>query len=450
MNLRSRVDATRRLIEHRIWQPEGPEMAAFSPRIQRWLRIGILAAHNFFADQCLLRAASLTLVFLFSLAPALAVGFSVAKGFGEQQKVRPMIERALRISSAADGTDDASNSMRHMLDGIFGYIDRANAGAMGVIGMALMLYAAYSLLAAIERAMNDIWRVRKRRTVVRRVVDYVAVLFIFPLLLVLTSLLTVALQKGPVHDAILRYIPSVAVSLLGGGLALIFALAAFWFLYYFFPNTRVKPRSALVGAVVAALLWQALQFGYMWFQVGVVNANAIYGAFAAVPVFILWLQFAWLAVLFGAEVSHAHASEKEWEYAGLRFTPSQRYREKLALGAMAISSRAFLAGQPAPDCEAIARRLGAPMRLTRQALDDLASARLLSQVTPTEGYQPARPLERITVGQVLRAVREMGQDSALTDEKLRQLGLARLADYAGQEEQALGTTMAEVAEKEKG
>jgi len=452
MDIRTTFDGVRRFILQEVWGLELADLPRPRKLAYQWMRTISLAVHGFAADKCALRAAALTLVFIFSLGPALAVGFSVAKGFGAQQKIVSELYEQLGLVGQPGEQNPAAANIRQMLDSIIEYVDRTSVEALGVIGFAIMFYAAYHVLNSVERTMNEIWGVRRQRRLIRRLVDYVAVLFVFPIMLMLTALVMASLRSQAVRTFLGDLVPSFVASAVGAVAALAFAAAGFWFLYFFFPNTRVPIFSAAAGAIVAAVLWQILQFAYLRLQVGVSRYNAIYGTLAAVPIFVMWLHLSWLVVLFGAEISYAHANHRELEFGGLIFHPSAAYREHLALGAMLLAGRAFLEEKPPPTCEQMARLLAAPVRAVREVVHTLLAGRLLSEVQGDgPAFQPGVPLEQVTLGRVLQSVRNEGDHSAHTARMLERLGAHQALALREQAEQHLHrVTLLEILRPRRG
>ena len=427
MDIKTTIATCRRFIEREVWGRELSSVRGIRKTFFHWLRILSLAVHGFVNDYCTQRAAALTLVFAFSLAPALAVGFSVAKGFRAQDKIKPFIYEQLHFVDAEGNDVPEQKSIREMFDKFFGYVDEVNVEALGALGLIFVFYAAYKVLSSVERAMNHIWGVRKRRKLIRRLVDYMAVMVVSPVMLVLTALLAASMQSHRFIQAIQSSVPGFLPHLIGACLGLVLAGIALTFLYFFFPNTRVKFRSAIVGAIVAAVLLQALQYGCMRFQVGVAKQNAIYGGLAAMPIFLLWLYSSWVVVLLGAEISYAHANQGALQYGGLIFRPSPAYRCHLALGAMTVASQAFLKGAPPPSSEWMAVRLAAPLRVLRGVIERLVALRLLVEIQGEEGgYHPAGPPGQIRVGEVLAAIEEEGDASDHTLKALAQLGVGEV------------------------
>lgn len=447
MDVKEAFEKGKRFILRELWGHELASLTGFRRALFHWMRTLSLAVHGFIEDKCALRAAALTLVFTFSLAPALAVGFSVAKGFHAQERIQPLIYSQLGLVDADGKANPDAAFIKDIFDKFLTYVAETNVEALGVIGILIMLYAAYRVLSSIETTMNHIWGVRRKRRLMRRVVDYTAVVTVSPIMLILTALVTASLQSQAVLNQLQGAMPQFLVHLLGVGVAVLLAVAALSFLYFFFPNTRVRPLSALAGAVVAAVLLQVLQYVYLKLQMGVAKYNAIYGTFAAIPIFLLWLHFSWLVVLFGAELSYAHANQRDLEFGGLTFSPSPAYRAQIALGVMALAGRAFLRNEAPPTCESMAGPLAAPMRVMRTVTGRLTGAGLLAELQgDVARFQPAAPLEQITVGRVLEAINKHGDESPQTLMALERLGVADVFHRQEQAESGLqGMTLADLA-----
>ena len=186
-----RIDRAKHFIVRKQWTGDSAGLTRTQRAARTTLRTVTFAIHEFIENRCVLRAAALTLVFIFSLAPALALGFSVAKGFGAQKQIEPWIYSQLGL----DEEENQDNKVREIVDNIMAYVEKTNVKALGVVGLAIVMYAAYKVLASVEKTMNDIWRVRRRRSLLRKAVDYVATLFVLPLMLMFTSLIMAGLRS---------------------------------------------------------------------------------------------------------------------------------------------------------------------------------------------------------------------------------------------------------------
>jgi len=240
------------------------------------------AIESFIANDDLLRASALTYTVTLSIVPILALAFSVLKGLGAAQQIGPMIEKALPL-----GSPQATNQIMH-------YVDNVNAAALGTVGAVFLLITVISTMGNIERALNTIFHAPHSRSYLRRFSDYLSVLFTVPVLmtagLALTALVSAELTRLPLLTSMTPYL---------------LAWAGFFFLYVFFPYTKVHYTPALIGSFATAVLFQIAQWGYVRFQVGVAKYQAIYGAVATIPIFLVWTYTAWVIVLFGAELTAA-------------------------------------------------------------------------------------------------------------------------------------------------
>ena len=237
---------------------------------------------SFIANDEFLWASALTYTTALAIVPMLAIAFSVLKGFGYAGQLQPLIQQYIAL-----GSDELSKQL-------MAFINNVNAAALGSAGGAFLFATVITTLGTIERAFNTIFRVPETRGVVHRFTAYISVIMTVPLFIIAGIALTAFLS--------VRLIPAHAVAQLT---PYIFAWAGFFFLFTFFPYTRVEWRAALIGSLVTALAFQAGQYGYVHFQVGVSRYRAIYGALATLPIFLVWLYTAWLIILFGAELTAA-------------------------------------------------------------------------------------------------------------------------------------------------
>ncbi len=238
------------------------------------------AVEGFISNNDLLRASALTFTVALSIVPILALAFSAVKGFGGAQRLRPLVEQYLGLGPSSSQ--------------LMGYVENVNAAALGSAGGAFLLITVISTMGTVEQALNTIFNVPQSRSYFRKFSDYLSVLFTVPFLIVaalgVTAVFSVRISHFPFITQLLPYL---------------FVWAGFFFLFVFFPYTKVKYVPALIGSFVTAVLFQLAQWGYVRFQVGVANYRAIYGAMATLPIFLVWIYIAWSVILFGAELTAA-------------------------------------------------------------------------------------------------------------------------------------------------
>ena len=255
---------------------------------------------NFNEDKCLTKATALTFYTLFSIVPILALAFAISKGFGLEKNLQEMISG--NYPEYKEVLDQAFVSAGKLLS-------TAKGGVIAGFGIVLLLWSVLKLLVSIEDNFNEIWEIKKGRTWVRKLTDYLTVMLIGPVFLIVAGGLTVAIQTKVGSIEILGYASTILIKLIAYSLI----VAVFMFLYIILPNTKVNFRSAVVAAVISTILFELLQWAYVKFQIGANQLNAIYGGFAALPLFLIWLQYSWYIVLFGAEIAFANQNVDHYE-----------------------------------------------------------------------------------------------------------------------------------------
>ncbi|HZP46537.1 MAG TPA: YihY/virulence factor BrkB family protein [Candidatus Binataceae bacterium] len=318
-------------------------------------RIVRIAYEGFNRHNVMLWASGLTYTTSLSLVPILAVALSALKAFGGDALMRPLIQRFLAVNSP------------EIADRLLGFVTNINASRLGVVGGASLLLTVVLTLGTIERAFNHIFNAPRGRTWIRKFTDYLSLVFTLPLLIAAAVSL-----RFQVH----ANLPDLAP--LGWVLATIPLWAGFTFLYLIFPNTRVRWNCALLGGLLAAILLEAGQWGYVHFQVGVARSQAIYGALAAIPIFLTWIYMAWVIVLVGAELAAAAQSADSGIVVDYRSGDFPRIAALLAVTRIAEAMR----GGKAPACTArsLAEELNAPLPAVQAVIDQLTAAGLVHQV----------------------------------------------------------------------
>ncbi len=420
-----------------LWRPDRPKHGPVS-----WgnlaLQMFYLAGRNSMADRVPFQANALTFISLLALVPTLAISFSVAKGLGFSQT----LQQAIIDNEFVVG-------QREVLEQILGYVQNTQVGTLGAVGLVALVVALIFTISTMEETFNRIWDVPAQRSWPRKFTDYLSVLIICPLLILGATGAWAAFSSHevvrwffdvPVIGGAAEYTPSIGPWLL--------LLAAFVFIYLFLPNTKVPWASALLAGIVAALLWFFVQHIYILFQVGVARYNAIYGGFASLPLFMIWMQVSWTVVLFGAELSRAHhvcCFGPLPRIVTKQLSPQQR--ENLALTIMARAARRFHQGQPPYSQSDLAQELDVIQREVKQVVDALEEACLVNEVGLEGLVQPARSLDVISLQDVLDAVRGPGSKNLPDPEQAGEQKLKELLEKAANEERNIlsQTSLLEVA-----
>jgi membrane protein len=406
---RERISAYKTFFQADIWRLRADKLERRKLYWLSPLRIVLLAIRRFTEDRCELRASALTFYSLLSIVPVVAMAFGVAKGFG--------LEKVLEAQLL-----EKFEGQPEMAERILGFartlLENTKGGAIAGVGIVVLFWSVIKVLGNIEGSFNDIWGIKKARSFGRKLTDYLSVMMISPVLLIIASSATVLLTTQV--TAMIE-----TLSFLGRGASVIIFLLRllpytviwllFTFMYVFMPNAKVQLKSGLWGGIVAGTIYQIVQFVYIKFQVGVSGYGAIYGSFAALPLFLAWLQLSWLIVLFGAEISFARQNVAAYEFESDCSQLSHASKRTVALIIAHHCIKAFLQGIKPPDAEAIARELEIPIRLVRSALAELTGTKILSEVCATDisdiAYQPGCHIDDLTVTKVVGRLDRHGSDA---------------------------------------
>jgi membrane protein len=370
-----------------------------------------VAVTEFFADQCSLRASALTFYTLLSIVPVFAVVFGIAKGFGLDK----VLEKELMEQMAGQ-----EQALERILTFSRNMLENTKGGLIAGVGVVLMFWSAIKVLGQIESSLNAMWDVRGQRSWGRRFSDYLAVLLIAPILLLVAGSASVFIRTQ--FDAIAGRFeivgmlgPLVLQALRLTPLILVWAL--FTLVYMAVPNTRVRFGAAAAGAAVGGLLYQLVQWFYIDLQVGVAKQNAIYGSFAALPLFLAWVQASWTIVLFGAEL--CDAVQRSSDTCRALGCPAPGAAEKKLIGLNIVHEvvRQFAAGNPPMTAHQLALGIKLPVRWVKELLIGLTATGILSETrgasSDEPGYQPAMDIGLLTLQRVSEALESSG-DSAAT------------------------------------
>lgn len=412
-----------------IWRIRLADLPRRKASLIRLGRILILSFRGFINDRCPLNASALTFYSLLSIVPVAAMVFGIAKGFGFEQKLEAQLLE--KFSGQAEVVTNVISFAQAMLENTKG-------GMIAGIGIVVLFWTVIRLMGNIERSFNDIWKVKKARPFGRKFADYLAFILITPVLFFLSSSANVF-----VTTQITRI--TEKMTLLGAVAPIIFFLlklspyilvwVLFSLVYMLMPHTRVRFSAGVFGGIVAGTIFHLIQWGYIAFQIGIAKNNAIYGSFAALPLFLIWLQMSWLIVLLGAELAYAFQYVNTYEFDTDGQQISHRRKQLVALRIVHLIVERFRSGDNPLTVPEIAQNLQIPVRLGRQIAGEFVEAGILSQLevhTPNEPtYQPGIDTDQLTLHRVLQSMETLGEENIplLEDEPTKQLaGTLRAID----------------------
>ncbi|HRT83664.1 MAG TPA: YihY/virulence factor BrkB family protein [Bacteroidales bacterium] len=279
-----------------IWHLDLSELSVMKARIIKYLKVFIMTVRGFTTDKANIQAHSLTYYSTMSLVPLVAVVFAVTKGFGYGNEMEQLIFKYF------EGNEQIINYLLKFADNIIASLEN---GLFGFITFIILISAVIYLMLNVERAFNDVWKVSGGRPLHKRLIFYPVLLMSFPFILLIFMSLgliyTDALKSiGLELD---RYVPITSIFtwlLLYGVVVLVFSM-----MYFLIPNTKVKFAAAFNSALILAFAFIVVQVLYVETQLLVTGLNTVYGVFAAIPLFLVWMNISWTLILFGAELSHS-------------------------------------------------------------------------------------------------------------------------------------------------
>ena len=364
----------------------------------------IITTRSFISERMGYRASALTYSTLFSIVPLMAIVFAIAKGFG----LRDFIEVWIRDSFVAQP---------EMIDTLIGfvnsYLSHKSGGIFLGFGILLLLWTLINLTSTIESAFNQIWQVKRPRSVFRKVTDYTAVFFLLPVFVVVTAGLSIFIYSFigslPEDQQILKPAAVLLVKVVTCLLICVFFVGVFMFM----PNTKVKLSSAIVAGIPTGLAFQLLQLGYVHSQVWLTSYNAIYGSFAALPLFMLMCQVAWTFTLYGSTLAYVDQNIRNFYYGKDYVSISRRYHDYLCIVLTASVCSRFAQKKEPGTADELAHENELHIRLVNDILYELCRVGVLIEVSSDEKdespvFVPSCDINQITIPVVFAAVDKDG------------------------------------------
>lgn len=390
------------IVKGGIWRVNVATLSFPQRFVIRALRIIHAVICDLREGQLNLMAMSLVYTTIISLVPLLALSFSVLKGFGAHNQIRPML---------LDAFAPLGDKGVEVADKIIEFVDNIQVGVLGALGLALLIYSVVAMMQKIERAFNYTWHVSKGRTFAERFSDYLSVLLVGPLLIFLSVGITASMRTSEVND-MLSQLPFMGhiLEFLGMIVPYLMMAFAFGFIYFFIPNTRVHFLSAFMGGLVTAVIWKIMGWFFSIFVANSASHAAIYSAFATLIVFMVWLYLAWLVLLVGASIAFYHQKNpKSLLIRQDHLDLSNEDKENLGISLIYIIAKNFVAGKPPTTNHHIADELGVPDKVVSHLINILEREKIILHAdTDKGGYVPARALTSITVADVVKALRSAG------------------------------------------
>ena len=404
------MDLFKRL-NHIIWHTPLSEISKGKTFVFKQLRIILLAARGFYNDKVQLRASALTFYSLLSIIPIVAIVFAIAKGFDVVDKIKILVQEKF---------PNQQDNFKWLVAEAETAIKSTSGGYMAGIGIIIFLLAVMSLLNNIESSFNHIWQIRASRPWHRKFTDYLTIMLIAPVFIILSSginfFISTKLPDYMLNAPILDFFKPV-ITFLVKFAPFLLSWIALTVLFIVMPNAKVKFVPALISGIIAGTILQGIQWLYIDLQFGITKLGYLYGSFAAVPLFIVWMQSSWIVVLLGAEISFANQNLARYELESEALNISNYQKRAMIIMMLHMIIRNFMLGEKPVSASYIAANLKIPVRLARDILQDLNSVNIVSMIHENEEkerlYQPAIDINQLTVSYVFSKLDKKGVEQIM-------------------------------------
>lgn len=402
------LDKIYRYLTRDIWRITNEEMHGGKRWLVNAFKAVFLSVRFFTGHRTMERASALTFYTLLALVPALALLLGIGRGFGLQDLVDAAIRQNMQ------GQEAIVDYLSQFADS---YLLVAKSSVIMGVGVVMLFSVVYSLLGNIENVFNEIWQQKQGRETVRKITDYISIIVFLPALITLSAGTQIFLQTYIQTDLIhyshelseaakwmLRWIPYLVTILM------------LTFLYIVIPHCKVKFLNALTGAIVAGSVFFAFQWLYISGQIWMTKYNAIYGSFAALPLFLLWVQVAWTLCLYGAELSYATQNISNYNYENLSQDLSRQDRDFLLVLIAAHIYRCRSLEREAPNTEELSIFFHLPSRITGELVSELADLKIIHE-KPSDnpkkpnGWAASNEGDRVSVASLYDTLNTTGHNS---------------------------------------
>ena len=398
-----------------VWDDDLRDLAGLHKLLVFVLRVLHMLLRELMGGQLNLRAMSLVYTTLLSIVPLLAVSFSVLKGFGVHNKIEVLLYNVL-TPLGPSGVE--------ITDKIVSFVENVRVGVLGSIGFALLIYTVISLLQKIEAAFNFVWQIDSLRALSQRFSNYLSVILIGPVLIFSAVGFTATVLNMEVAQRLAAIEPFGTLMLFGSKLVpYILVCLAFTLIYIFIPNTRVQFKAALIGGVIAGVIWKITGWGFAAFIASSSKYAAIYSSFAIMILLLIWMYLSWLILLVGSQIAYFVQHPR---YMTLHRDPvvlSNRIREQLALQLMYLVGYNHFHNKPAWSLDQLIEYLDLPGEPLHRVLRVLVDGGYLIEVVRDDAlvYLPLHDVETICLIDVITDVRTAQENQVISLQHLTPL-----------------------------
>lgn len=395
-------------IKEDIWLLHEQKLPLFKATVIKSLKIIMLSVQGFSLDLCPLRASALTLYSILSIVPVIAMLFGIAKGFGFET----MLEQQL-----LEHAPDKNTMVLELIRFAQNLLESTKGEVVAGIGIVVLFWTIINMIGNIEESFNFIWKIDKGRSISRKFSDYLSLMLLAPVLLIASSSITVFLKTKITWLITIIELPEFGTWLVLRGLALsplVLMIALFAFIFIFMPNHKIHYRAGIMAGIITGILYHLSQWAYLSLQIGVSSYNAIYGSFAALPLFVVWLQTGWMIVLFGCEVAFFLQNYETYRNNNRFSDLSFSLKKVIALQITHLIIKNFTQLNKPLTATEIATKLVIPIAIIQSVLLNLISSHIIVEFKNSneddDVYQPAVDINILTISYIINALEQCGQN----------------------------------------
>ena len=397
MSLSKKENFMLKMIEQNILK-----LRKIGKRFENEVKLVLLVSKNYSDSQSQIWASALTYFSMLAIFTIIALMLGITKGFGvdkffEQKLLEIIPQNETMMLKVFDIAENLLNSTKGSI--------------LTGVGVIILLWSAIKVLMMLEDSFNTIWRIKKRRSLTRRVVDYVAIIFLGPILFIVVlasnsfvveKLNSLSIKSGLLVHLIVQIIGFILI-------ALIFSL-----IYFIIPNTNVKIKSAITAGITTTIMFFILRYGFGFLQLSISKYNAIYGSLAFIPIFLIQMQYVWVTILIGAQISFSSQNSEEFLYKKISELPI-KIRKEMGLSILKLLIDRFENGQdPYTDTE-IAKRMNVGIPFVKDTLNDLEEIGLVNEIIGSKveesKYQIAMNPDKLTVEYFIKKLENKTYDT---------------------------------------
>ncbi len=382
-------------------------MPPFKEKIIKSLKILVLSGQAFSHDLCSLRASALTLYTVLSIVPIIALLFGIAKGFGLEKMMKQQLIEQI---------PSQEKMVLQLIDFAQNLLNNTQGEIVAGTGIIILFWTVIKVIGDIEESFNSIWKVAQDRPLSRKFSDYLSLMLLAPIILITSSSVTVFLKTQITWLIDIIHLASMAKWLVIRALSLlplILMTGLLSFTFIFMPNRKIDYKTGIIAGFITAIMYNLAQWAYLSLQIGVSSYNAIYGSFAALPLFVIWLQLGWMIVLFGCEIAFFLQNYENYRHSSQFIKLSFSLKKIIALQITHLIIKNLIPINTPLTAAKIAETLNIPIAIIQSILLKLTTSRILVEFKNTdecEVYQPAVDINILTTAYVVNALEQCGQN----------------------------------------